>query len=273
MNYFEDLETILLTTKPKDKFEFFYKFYEKFLNDDLNMDNNYNIKPLEKPSYESFMNIVLPKNVKIRKYFNTDEGKGSLLHTIAHIEYSAIDLALDAALRFKNMPKDYYKDWLEVASDEIRHFLMIENIMLKVGYKYGDFEVHTNLFEAMKKTDTLVERMAIVPRYLEANGLDQNPKIMKKLESTPDSINKEIIKILNVILEEEVDHVYKGDKWFRFACEKENLDVEKTYLQLLEKFYPGSTGGKKPEMNFEARKKAGFSCKELKRLANVKDCI
>jgi uncharacterized ferritin-like protein (DUF455 family) len=150
---------------------------------------------------------------------------------------------------------------------------MIEKIMEKVGYKYGDFEVHTNLFEAMKKTTTLVERMAIVPRYLEANGLDQNPKIMKKLESNPDAINFEILNALNVILDEEISHVSKGDKWFKYACEKKSLNVEKTYLDLLEKYYPGSTNGKKSDMNFEARKKAGFSCEELKRLANKKECL
>lgn len=272
MNYFRDLEEILLTINPNEKFRKFDCFYKEFLSENIDFSNNYEIMPLEEPSYKSFMKIVLPKNVKIRKYFDTKEGKGSLLHTIAHIEYSAIDLALDAALRFKNLPKEYYKDWLEVASDEIRHFLMIEEIMNKVGYKYGDFEVHTNLFEAIKKTTNLVERMAIVPRYLEANGLDQNPKIMKKLESNPDEINYEILKALNVILEEEVDHVYKGDKWFKYACEKENLDVENTYLELLEKYYPGSTQGKKPDMNFEARKKAGFSCDELKRLSNKSDC-
>ncbi|WP_428023958.1 ferritin-like domain-containing protein [Arcobacter sp.] len=273
MNYFESLEEILLTSNPKEKFKKFEFFYEKFLNKSFNFDLDYEPKPLDEPSYINLMKIVLPKEVRTRKYFDTNEGKGSLLHTIAHIEYSAIDLALDAAFRFKNLPDDYYKDWLEVASDEIRHFLMIEEIMKKVGYKYGDFEVHTNLFEAMKKTNTLVERMAIVPRYLEANGLDQNPKIMKKLDSNPDEINKEILKVLNIILEEEIDHVFKGDKWFKFACEKENLDVENTYLELIEKYYPGSTEGKKPDMNFEARKKAGFSCNELKRLANKKNCF
>lgn len=273
MDYFKELEEILLTIKPKDKFTKFERFYKDFLKNDFNFNTNYEVKALDKPSYNSFMKVVLPKEVKVRKYFDTDEGKGSLLHTIAHIEYSAIDLALDAALRFKDLPKDYYKDWLEVASDEIRHFLMIEKIMEKVGYKYGDFNVHTNLFEAMKKTNTLVERMAIVPRYLEANGLDQNPKIMKKLESNPDEINSEILKALNTILEEEVTHVYKGDKWFKYACNKENLDMEDTYVNLLEKYYPGSTLGKKYDMNFEARKRAGFSCKELKRLSNKGDCI
>ena len=272
MNYFRDLEEILLTVNPNEKFRKFNFFYKEFINEDVDFNDNYKVVELNEPSYKDFMKIVLPKNVKIRKYFNTDEGKASLLHTIAHIEYSAIDLALDAALRFKNLPREYYKDWLEVASDEIRHFLMIEELMEKIGYKYGDFEVHTNLFEAMKKTNTLVERMAIVPRYLEANGLDQNPKIMKKLESNPDKINTEILKALSIILEEEVDHVYKADKWFKYACKKNNLDTENTYLELLEKYYPGSTQGKKLDMNFEARKKAGFSCDELKRLSNRNEC-
>jgi len=271
--YFKELEEILLTQTPNEKFQKFDIFYKNFLEDNYEYDLNYEVKPLDKPSYSNFMKIVLPKEVKVRKYFDTKEGKGSLLHTIAHIEYSAIDLALDAALRFKNLPKEYYKDWLEVASDEIRHFLMIEKLMNEIGYKYGDFEVHTNLFEAMKKTNTLVERMAIVPRFLEANGLDQNPKIMKKLDSNADKTNKKILEILNIILEEEVDHVYKGDKWYRYACKSENLDVEETYLTLLEKYFPGSTKGQKNDMNFEARKKAGFSCAELKRLSNKSDCF
>ena len=272
MHYFKSLENILLTENPKDKFYKFEEFFENFLNNKYEFDFGYELKPLYEPSYKSFMKIVKPKEVKIRKYFDTNEGKASLLHTIAHIEYSAVDLAIDAALRFKNMPKEYYKDWLEVAQDEIRHFLMLEKIMAEIGYKYGDFEVHTNLFEAMKKTNTLVERMAIVPRYLEANGLDQNPKIMKKLESNPDKTNKMILDVLAVILEEEVEHVYKGDKWYKYACEKESLNPEETYLSLLEKHFPGSTKGIKNDMNFEARKKAGFSCDELKRLSNRSDC-
>lgn len=271
MNYFKSLEDILFSNFPKDKFSKFEIFYEKYKNSEIVFEDSYCFKTLDKPSYSSFLNIVLPKDVKVRKRFDTDEGKASLLHTIAHIEYSAVDLAIDAALRFKDMPKDYYADWLEVASDEIRHFKMIEKVLNKLGYKYGDFDVHTNLFEAMKNTSTLVERMAIVPRYLEANGLDQNPKIMVKLQSSPDETNKEILKLLQVILEEEVDHVYKGDKWFKYACEKENINPEKTYLELLEKFYPGSTS-KKLDLNFEARKKAGFTCDELKRLANKTDC-
>lgn len=272
MDYFKELERILLEKRPKVKFSLFKVLYENFLKNKVYFDDKHKVVELKKPSYESFMKIVKPKEVKIRKHFDTIEGKASLLHTVAHIEYSAIDLALDAALRFKNLPKEYYKDWLEVAQDEIRHFIMIEEILHSISYKYGDFVVHTNLFEAMKNTQTLVDRMAIVPRYLEANGLDQNPKIMKKLESNPDMVNNKILEVLNTILIEEVDHVKKGDKWFKYACNLDNLEPESTYINILEKYYPGSTK-KTKELNFKARKEAGFSCDELKRLSNKKECI
>lgn len=271
MVYFKTLESILLSNNPKEKFELFEAFYTAYKSNNTTMETNYQPIELIEPSYKDFMTIVLPKKVKNRKYFKTIEGKAILLHTIAHIEYSAIDLAIDASLRFKDLPKAYYDDWLEVAEDEIRHFKMIENLLNEIGYNYGDFEVHNSLFEAMKNTQTLLERMAIVPRYLEANGLDQNPKIMEKLNSNTDELNLKIVEALNIILEEEIDHVTKGDRWFKYACEQENCDVEATYLELIEKYYPGTTT-RKQEMNFEARKLAGFSCDELKRLSNKEDC-
>lgn len=271
MYYFKTLETILFEENPQKKFDTFTYFYTQFLNNETVFEKEYLPLGLEKPSYDSFLKIVLPKEVKQRKYFDTVEGKAKLLHTICHIEYCAVDLALDAAYRFMNLPFEYYADWLEVAEDEIRHFKMCEKLLHRLGYQYGDFEVHTNLFEAMKKTTTLLSRMAIVPRYLEANGLDQNPKIMEKLKSNPDETNYTILEALNTILEEEITHVQKGDRWFKYACKEEQIEPEQTYLKLLEEFYPGSTQ-KKQSLNFEARKKAGFSCDELKRLANSKSC-
>lgn len=272
MYYFQTLEAILLTKKPKEKIEKFNLFYTKFLEGRLIFEEEYTAVEITEPSYKEFSNIVLPKDVKLRKRFDTIEGKASLLHTVAHIEYSAIDLALDAALRFTSLPKEYYKDWLEVADDEIRHFLMIEQLLNEIGYAYGDIDVHTNLFEAMINTDTLLKRMAIVPRYLEANGLDQNPKIMKKLESNPDEINNKILEALNTILIEEISHVSKGDRWFKYECKRLNLDFEATYLEILEEFYPGCTK-KRTDLNFQARKEAGFSCDELKRLSNQEECF
>ncbi|PLY06672.1 MAG: DUF455 domain-containing protein [Arcobacter sp.] len=271
MNYYYSLEKILLECNPKVKIKEFKFFYNNFLANKLYFEENYKSYELEEPSYLGVLKVVLPKNAKQRKYVNTKEGKINLLHTIAHIEYSAIDLALDASLRYQNMPRKFYKDWLEVANDEIRHFLMIEKLLEELGSYYGAIEVHTNLFEAMKKTPDLLSRMAIVPRYLEANGLEQNPKIMDKLNSNPDKFNIKILSALNTILEEEIDHVTKGDIWFKYECERLNLEPEKTYLEILEKIYPGCTT-KKQNLNIEARKKAGFSCDELKFLTKRDNC-
>lgn len=271
MNYHKELEEVLFASDPDKKIKKFEEFYKSFLKNDLEFDDHYKSKKAIEPSYEGFCKIVPPSKVAPRKHFDTKEGKIALLHTIAHIEYSAIDLALDAALRFNDMPLEYYQDWLEVADDEVRHFNMINSMLNELGVKYGDIPVHTNLLETMKKTTTLIERMAVVPRYLEANGLEQNPKIIKKLESNPDVFNKNIIKALYVILDEEVDHVKKGDKWFKYECKKLGVEPHKKYMEIIEKFYPGSTS-KKMRLNFKARKDAGFSCDELKQLSKKDDC-
>ncbi len=271
MNYYYLLEKIILESNIDKKIILFGEFYEAFKNKELNFEEDYKPYEMIEPSYYHILKVVPPQKIVKRKYVNTKEGKINLLHTIAHIEYSAIDLALDAALRFKNMPLKYYEDWLEVAEDEIRHFLMLQGLLKELGASYGDLEVHTNLFEAMKNTPDLLSRMAIVPRYLEANGLEQNPKIMEKLKSNPDEFNQKFLKALNTILEEEIDHVSKGDRWFKYECDRLKLCPESTYLEILEKIYPGSTS-RKYEINFKARKKAGFSCDELKFLSKKEDC-
>ncbi len=271
MNYFSTLEHVLLTNNPKDKIEKFKSFYKNFINNNFTFEKDYIPPKLKEPSYSSFLEIVKPTSLPKIKNFNTIEGKQYLLHTILHIEYSAIDLALDAALRYKDLPLQYYKDWLEVANDEVRHFIMLEELLGEIGCKYGDHAVHKNLFEAMEATPEFLRRMAAVPRYLEANGLDQNPKIMEKLKSNNDPFNRKILDALNIILEEEVDHVTKGDVWFKYACDLENLPYDSTYLEIIEEVFPGSTK-RKMDLNFEARKKAGFSCELLKTLSKKEDC-
>ena len=271
MDYFLSLEDILHTSVPKDKIEKFRLFYNNFLNNNYIMDESYIPYTFNKPSYSSFLEIVKPTALPAIKNFKSIEGKKYLVHTILHIEYSAIDLALDAALRYKNMPKTYYKDWLEVADDEIRHFLMLEELLSELGGTYGDFPVHKNLFEAMEATPDFLRRMAAVPRYLEANGLDQNPKIMEKLNSNRDEFNNKFLKVLQIILDEEVDHVKKGDFWFKYECDRLNLEPESIYLKIIEEVFPGSTK-RKMDLNFTARKEAGFSCNELKLLSKKEDC-
>ncbi len=271
MDYFLFLEDILQTSKPKEKIEKFQIFYNNFLNGNYFMSDSYIPYEFTNPSYHSFLEIVKPTSLPAIKNFKSIEGKKYLVHTILHIEYSAIDLALDAALRYKDMPKKYYEDWLEVANDEIRHFLMLEELLTELGGVYGEFPVHKNLFEAMEQTPEFLRRMAAVPRYLEANGLDQNPKIMEKLNSNRDEFNNKFLKVLQIILDEEVDHVKKGDNWFKYECKRLNLEPESTYLQIIEEVFPGSTK-RKMDLNFNARKEAGFSCNELKFLSKKEDC-
>src|SRR5574344_169348 len=271
MDYFSTLEAILIENVAENKFRMFNEFYECFLKNDISFDNNYQAPVLNNPSYSSFLNTIKPTSLPPIKNFKSIEGKKYLVHTILHIEYSAIDLALDAALRYQNMPIEYYKDWLEVANDEIRHFLMLERLLKELGGFYGEFDVHKNLFEAMQQTPDFLSRMACVPRYLEANGLDQNPKIMQKLNSNKDEFNVKFIKALEIILDEEVEHVRKGDFWFKYECKRLNLDPINTYYKAIERIFPGSTR-RKMDLNFIARKEAGFSCDELKFLSKKDDC-
>lgn len=272
MDYFIILEDILLTKLPKEKFIKFDKFYKLFLENKLIFDHNYRALEIENPSYADFLSIVKPTKLPPIKNFKTKEGKKYLVHTILHIEYSAVDLALDAALRYQNMPFEFYRDWLEVANDEIRHFLMLEKLLKELNGFYGEFEVHKNLFEAMQQTPDLLSRMACIPRYLEANGLDQNPKIMEKLNSNKDEFNFKLIEALKIILEEEISHVKKGDFWFKYECDKVGCNPEVAYFDAIEKVFPGSTK-RKMDLNFNARKEAGFSCDELKFLSKKDDCI
>ncbi|WP_373070206.1 ferritin-like domain-containing protein [Sulfurimonas sp.] len=271
MNFYSELEKIIKTQNPHDKFVRFYSFYDKYQNNECIFEQNFEPEFFEEPSYEGVCKIVPPQVVPKRTNLTTKDGQINLLHAIAHIEYSAIDLALDAAYRFINLPKEYYDDWLEVAEDEIRHFKMLESLLERLGAKYGDIEVHNSLFEASQKTQTLIERMAVVPRYLEANGLDATPLILKKIDNLQkDEILDELVKSLNVILEEEVSHVQKGDRWFEYAC-KQNKEDKSVYFEIIDKYYPQGFDRAR-HINKDARLEAGFSCSELKNIAHKNVC-
>lgn len=271
MNFFKELELIIEAKSAEEKIERFEIFYNLFQSDKLEFKENFRPKKFENPSYSEICTTVPPQHVPKRSNLTAKEGQINLLHAVAHIEYSAIDLALDGAYRFCGMPRAYYADWLEVASDEIRHFLMLNKLLNELDARYGDIEVHDALFEASCKTQTLLERMAVVPRYLEANGLDATPMIVKKLKKLPkNEMIEKIIINLEVILEEEVSHVKKGDVWFKYACEKESVD-ESIYFEIIKKYYP--RGFLRPnDLNIEARKEAGFSCSELKVMAKKEVC-
>ena len=267
-SFYEAVERALELPKT-EKLEAVEAIFEGLKNRVFHFDAEAPAKVFDTPSYIPFCTVVSPFEVQKRTNLSSDEGKAVFLHAIAHIEYSAIDLALDAAYRFRGLPEAFYYDWIEVADDEVRHFRMLESLLAKVGHAYGDFPVHNALFEASCKSQTLISRMAAVPRYLEAGGLDANPKMMQRLERVGDDLSQEIIAALEVILNEEIDHVKKGDRWFKYACRQEGKD-ESVYFDLIEEVLPGSSK-EKAFLNAPARMEAGFSCSELKRLSRDKE--
>ena len=227
-------------------------------------------KTFDRPSYASKCCIVDPRALPARKDFESNEGLATLVHAIAHIEYSAIDLALDAVYRYRDVPAAYRIDWLEVASDEIRHFKMLSRILEHLGFAYGDFPVHSGLFDAAQHTaHNHLERMAIIPRYYEASGLDVSPQIMKKLENKrKNPYVSELLDALQIIYKEEIDHVQKGDRWFKYLCQKEGKE-ESVYFDILQAY--ALLEKHRPHINVDARKEAGFSCDEIKRLG-AREC-
>ncbi len=271
MNYYKELALILQIQNPEEKIQSFEAFYKEFQAGTLFFESEYTPTEFQTPSYAKICTIISPQDVPKRRNLTTREGQINLIHAVAHIEYSAIDLALDGAYRFQGLPRQYYADWLAVAADEIRHFQMLTSLLKELNAGYGDVAVHNALFEASQRTKTLLERMAVVPRYLEANGLDATPMILDKLRRLPktDMIEK-IIYNLEIILAEEVDHVKKGDVWFRYACEKENVSSE-IYFDIIQKYYPQGFLRAK-NVNIQARKEAGFSCDELQYMAKKEVC-
>lgn len=196
-----------------------------------------------------------------RRRLGTRAGCQALVHAVAHIEFNAINLALDAALRFAGMPDDYYRDWLRVAADEARHFRMLSVRLQELGAAYGDLPAHNGLWDMAERTahDPLV-RMALVPRVLEARGLDVTPGMIERLRRAGD---EDTVALLEVILEEEEAHVAIGTRWFRYLCEQRGVESEAVFDSLLRQYYKGQLRG---PFNIPARQRAGFTDPELKRL-------
>jgi len=271
MNFYRQLEQAITSHNIDVKERLTAQCLEYCNQNEVRAEDDFSAKAFTHPSYASFCTIVSPSALPNRKDFDTNEGLATLVHSIAHIEFSAIDLALDAVYRYAHMPKSYKLDWLEVASDEIRHFKMLNTLLESLGFKYGDFPVHSGLFDASQKTaHNILDRMAIVPRYFEASGLDVSPFIIKKLENKRKlpAVAK-LIELLHIIYEEEIDHVLKGDRWFKYLCEKEEKS-EDVYFEILERY--ALLNKHRPHVNVTARKKAGFTCSEIKKLG-AKECL
>ena len=206
--------------------------------------------------------LVAPRLVK-RRSMITPEGRAILIHALAHIEFNAINLALDAIWRFAGMSREYYVDWLHVANEEALHFSLLTKHLQGQGYAYGDFPAHSSLWEMAAKTQhDILARIALVPRTMEARGLDATPQVRAKLAQAGDMA---AAAILDIILRDEIGHVAIGNRWYNWLCAQRGLEPVATYARLAAEHQAPVMRG---PFNLEARRAAGFSELELAALAN-----
>jgi uncharacterized ferritin-like protein (DUF455 family) len=221
------------------------------------------ILPISQVAFPNKPLCVPPRDVP-RRRLGSEAGKRSFVHAIAHIEFNAIKLALDIAYRFKGLPKQFYMDWLYVANDECKHFEMLCEHLKHYDCEYGDIPSHDSLWVMAVKTETdLVARLSLVPRYLEARGLDVTPAMLDKLNAQKDTASA---AILEVILEDEVTHVEYGTKWLDYVCDESGLQREEAFFENIELYLKGQVLG---PFNRPLRLRAGFTENELAELERL----
>lgn len=250
---------ILVTADPSTKVSQLLSLFDRHQNQQVVLDTAHKItaQNFSLPGRPLKPELVPPKLVPKRR-MDTVEGRARLLHSLAHIEFNAMNLALDAIWRFPDMPQEYYEDWLRVAKEEAYHFSLVNEYLHSLGFAYGDFPAHNSLWEMVERTtDSIIARMALVPRTMEARGLDAVPSIRDRFKQI-----KEVraVEILEIILHDEIGHVLIGNRWFNFLCNKDHLSPISTYRELAIQYRAPVL---KPPFNMEARVQAGFTAEEL----------
>lgn len=257
LNLFEEAGRVLDLSDLEEKLTATEQLYHDWQQGHYSLESDQPSKPIGQAGHPEKPELVPPRRLK-RRRLGTPDGHASMIHAIAHIEFNAINLALDAVYRFRGMPERYYDDWLRIADEERYHFQLVRERLNQLGYHYGDFPAHNGLWETAEKTasDPLL-RMALVPRILEARGLDVNPGIMEKLDSIGD---RQSVEALKIILRDEVGHVKAGTHWFHHLCRERSLDPEETFEQLVRSHMAHAIRG---PFYLPGRIEAGFSESEI----------
>ena len=202
--------------------------------------------------------VLVPPGDLRKRGMRSNEGRATLLHALAHIEFNAIDLALDIVWRFAGMPEQFYREWVQIAKEEAYHFRLLQERLQAMGYAYGDFPAHNGLWAMAEKTqDDVLARLALVPRTLEARGLDVTPPMRDKLAQAGD---KEAAAVLDIILRDEIGHVEVGNRWYKLLCTQRGLDPVTAYADLVRQYDAPAQRG---PFNLTARRAAGFDEAEL----------
>lgn len=257
VQFFSEVHACLIASDIEEKLTRLNQLIVDWSEGDIDLSPTNSIARIADPGRPVLPELVSPKAL-VKRRLGSPEGHAALMHAIVHIEFNAINLALDALYRFQEMPRDYYADWLGVATEEAYHFQMIREHLASLGYEYGDFPAHNGLWLTTFETDhDPLVRMAMVPRTLEARGLDVTPDMIKRLRAIGDQRGVEILKVL---LRDEIGHVAVGSRWFRCLCKQRNLDPFSAFQQILTTYFHGDIRG---PFNYEARAEAGFSSEEI----------
>ena len=264
MFLYQAAKICLAASDPLEKVALTQKFAEQFFCGELVVDKTDDlVESIKAPGRPDKPVLIAPKNLP-KRGMGTTEGRACFLHAITHIEFNAVNLAWDAVYRFRGMPYEFYADFVKVASDEARHFTMLSKRLQEMDMRYGDFEAHNGLWEMAEKTaHSCLARMALVPRVLEARGLDVTPGMMARLRSVGDHVSADILEI---ILAEEIPHVAAGTRWFLWCCQQENKEPLKTFSDLITGLAKASIRG---PYNLPARNAAGFDDIEMAMLEQL----
>jgi len=220
-------------------------------------------EPIPVPGRPDAPALVHPSKVP-RRNLSMPGGRAAFLHALTHIEFNAINLAWDAVYRFRDLPDAFYDDWVNVARDEAQHFRLLARRLQDCEHAYGDFPAHNNLWDmACLTADDVLLRMALVPRVLEARGLDVTPAMIRRLRQAGDTGSAEI---LATILRDEISHVQAGSRWFGYLCRQRGQEPVKTFGRILREYLPGCVP---MPINLEARKQAGFAQEEIDMLSTM----
>jgi len=253
-------EKALLETNTNRKCVLVKALFDGWQANLLEREQDLAILDIEDPGRPQLPLLVDPRNLK-RRSTASEQGRIYLLHAFAHIEFCAINIALDAVYRFRNMPDRFIHDWLLVASEEAKHFTLLNDCLSQRGSFYGDCEAHSGLWDMVCKTRSdVLHRMALVPRVMEARGLDVTPGMIERFEQVHDN---QAVEILKVIYADEVGHVAIGNYWYHYLCEQCELDPISTFQALIDEYLGGKLRG---PFNWPARLEAGFNSDELEAL-------
>jgi len=261
-NLFDYAEACLHNADMAKKLALTHEAKARFDSGKLSLDMRKPVLDISRVAFPEKPQLLPPRLVPNRKLTQTG-GVGAFFHAIAHIEFMAIYLAWDLLYRFRGLPKEFYQDWLTVADEEAQHFELICQHLQTQGLEYGELTAHSGLWGHARETSgDLLARLALVPRCMEARGLDVTPGI-SKFRQLDDAAS---VVLLERILADEVGHVERGSYWFKWCCQQQNLEPESQYQQLLKQYYQG--GRPKGPFNREMRIIAGFSNTELDWLEN-----